>query len=149
MVSKCTCQTGWTHIFSTCKGIRGIFARGIRNLGNLLLVESGILGLPIRNTAVRIRHLTDNWNLESSPLKDLESSNRNPESMAWNPESMTVFDSLAWVDIYKRGAGTWRGIIQKKKKEKPVAGVKIKPGITGTGQMLKRGWKLKLAKSSK
>ena len=87
------------------KGIRAIFACGIRNLGNFWLVESGILGIPIRNTAVGIRHLTDNWNLESSPLKDLESSNRNPESTAWNPESMTVFDSLTWGDIYKLGAG--------------------------------------------
>ena len=105
MVSKCTYQTGGTSIFSPCKGIRAIFACGIRNLGNFWLVESGILGIPIRNTAVGIRHLTDNWNLESSPLKDLESSNRNPESTAWNPESMTVFDSLTWGDIYKLGAG--------------------------------------------
>ena len=37
------------------------------------------------------------WN--PRPLKDLESSKR-------NPESMTVFDSLALVDIYKRDAGT-------------------------------------------
>ena len=66
MVSKCTYQTGcMDKQFSPCKGIKAIFACGIGNLGNFLLVESGILGLPIRNTAVGIRHLTDNWNLES------------------------------------------------------------------------------------
>ena len=41
------------------------FACGIRNLGNFLPVESGILGLRILNTAVEVRHLTYNWNLES------------------------------------------------------------------------------------
>ena len=48
---------------------------GFRNPGNFyiqnpeswkfLLVESGILGLGIRNTAVRIRNPTNNWNPES------------------------------------------------------------------------------------
>ena len=48
--------------------IRKIFARGIRNLGSF---ACGILGLGIRNP--------------SSTVKDLESSNCNTESTAWNP----------------------------------------------------------------
>ena len=49
--------------------IRKIFARGIRNLGSF---ACGILGLGIRNP--------------SFTEKDLESSNCNPESTAWNSE---------------------------------------------------------------
>jgi len=56
-----------------------MLACGIRNLGNFVC---GILGLGIRNP--------------SSTEKDLESSNCNPESTAWNPESKTVLDSLTW-----------------------------------------------------
>ena len=72
---------------------------GFRNPGNFciwnsesckfLLVESGILGLGIRNTGVGIRN-------PSSTEKDLESSKWNPESTAWNPESKSVLDSLTW-----------------------------------------------------
>ena len=50
-----------------------------------LLLESGLLSMGNRNTAVGIRN-------PSSPGKDLESSNWNPESPARNPESMTVLD---------------------------------------------------------
>ena len=53
-----------------------------------LPVESGILGLGIRNP-------TNNWN-PSSTEKDLESSTWNPESMAWSPESKTAFNSFTW-----------------------------------------------------
>ena len=42
-----------------CKGVR------IPESEKLLLVESGILGLGIRNTAVGIRNSTNNWNPES------------------------------------------------------------------------------------
>jgi len=37
-----------------------------RNPGKLLLVESGILGFGILNTAERIRNLTSDWNPESN-----------------------------------------------------------------------------------
>ena len=57
-----------------------------------LLVECGILGLEIRNRAVRIRN-------PSPTGEDLESSNWNAESTAWNPESKTVLDSLTWCDL--------------------------------------------------
>ena len=75
-----------------------IFAGGIRNLGNFCMwnpeswkclpVESGILGLGIRNP-------TNNWN-PSSTEKDLDSCTWNPESMAWSPESKTALNSFTW-----------------------------------------------------
>ena len=46
------------------KGIREIFASGIRNSG-ILSKESGILGFGIRNTAQGIRNPTDHLNPES------------------------------------------------------------------------------------
>ena len=57
--------------------------KGIRKFWNpkkILLVESGILGFGIRNTARVIR---------------------NPNSMekGWNPESKIVFDLITWVGI--------------------------------------------------
>ena len=64
-----------------------------------LLVESGILGFGIRNTAQVIRNPTNDWSLESKfYLQRLKSSTWNPESMAWNPESKTVLDSLTWAN---------------------------------------------------
>ena len=72
--------------------------KGIRILepGKFLLVESGILGFGIRNTAQGIRNPTNDWNPESKfHWQRLESSTWNPESTAWNPESKTVLDSLA------------------------------------------------------
>ena len=58
-------------------------------------MESEFLGLGIRDTAVGI------WNPTTIGIrnpsfteKDLESSNWNPESMAWNPEFKNVLDSL-------------------------------------------------------
>ena len=55
-------------------GIQRIFAFGIWNPGNFLLVESTILGFGIRNTSHGIRNpkFLNDWN---------------PESSAWNPES--------------------------------------------------------------
>ena len=62
-----------------------------------LLLESGILGLGIRNTGVGIRNPTNNSNPESNSTEiDLESSNWNPESTGWNPESKSVLDSVTW-----------------------------------------------------
>ena len=61
-----------------------------------LLVESGILGFWIRNTAQGIRNPTNNWNPESKfHWQRLESSTWNPESTEWNPESKIVLDSLS------------------------------------------------------
>ena len=55
----------------------------------------------IRNTAQRFRIPTNDRNLESKfHWQRLESSTWNPESTAWNLESKTVLDSLAWGDLY-------------------------------------------------
>ena len=63
----------------------------------ILLLESGILGSGIRNTAQGIRNPTNDWNPESKfHWHGLESSTWNPQSMAWNPESKAVLDSLTW-----------------------------------------------------
>jgi len=63
----------------------------------LLLVESGILGLWIRNTAVRIRNpfITIGIRNPSSTGKDLEPSNCKPESMTWkqNPR-------VSWISLH-------------------------------------------------
>ena len=59
-------------------------------------MESGILGFGIRNTA---RNPTNDWNPESKfHWQRLKSSTLDPESTAWNPESKTVLDSVAWGD---------------------------------------------------
>ena len=61
----------------------------------ILLLESGILGFGIGNTAQEIRNLSNDWNPESEFYwQILDSSTWNPESTAWNPESKTVLDSL-------------------------------------------------------
>ena len=63
--------------------------------GKLLLVESGILGFGIRNTAQGIRNpLTIRIQNSSSTDKKSESSSRHQESTAFNPGSKTVLDSL-------------------------------------------------------
>ena len=78
--------------FAPCKEIR------IPESMKFLLVESGILGFGIQNTAVGIRNPTEDWNPESRfHWQRLYSSTWNPESTAWNPESKTVLDSLTWV----------------------------------------------------
>ena len=64
--------------FAPCKGIR------IPESGKFSHVESRILGLGFRNTAVGIRN-------PSSAKKYLEYG-------YWNPESKTVLDSLTWGD---------------------------------------------------
>ena len=88
-------------------GIREIFACGIRNprkfclwnpeSGKFYLVESGFLGFGIRITAQEI------WNPVTIGIRNLSPTDkdwnqvpgiRNPR--AWNPESKTVLDSLAW-----------------------------------------------------
>ena len=79
-----------------CKGIqlpefREIFASGIRNLEvwNLECSQG-------------VRNLTKDWNPESQFHRQRKpvpvSGIRNPESMAWNPESKTVWDSVTWGD---------------------------------------------------
>ena len=66
--------------------------------------DSGIpefFAVVIRNTAQRFRIPTNDRNLESKfHWQRLESSTCNPESTAWNLESKTVLDSLAWGDLY-------------------------------------------------
>ena len=61
-------------------------------------MESGILGFGIRKKGQGIWNPTKDWNPEYRPhCQILESSTRNLESAAWNPESKTYFlDSLAW-----------------------------------------------------
>jgi len=77
-----------------CKGV------WIPGSDKILQVKSGILGFGIRNTAVRIRNPTNDWNPEYRlHCQILESSTWNLESVAWNPESKTYFlDSKAWGD---------------------------------------------------
>ena len=53
--------------------------------GKFLLVESGILGFGIRNSAQGIRNPSNDSNPESSTW--------NPESTAWNPE-------LSWISAH-------------------------------------------------
>ena len=55
-----------------------------------LLVEFGNLGFGIRN-------ITNDWNLEFKfQYQSLESSSRNPESTAWNPQFKTFLISHTW-----------------------------------------------------
>ena len=87
--------------FTICKGnpIRENCCSWKVECVKFLLVESGILGFGIRNTAQVIRNPTNDWSLESKfHLQRLKSSTWNPESMAWNPESKTVLDSLTWAN---------------------------------------------------
>ena len=55
-------------------------------------MESGILGFRIRYKAQYIRDPA-NDRLESE-IRDPNSTDRDSESMTWNPESNTVLDSL-------------------------------------------------------
>ena len=65
--------------------------------GNILLMESGIPGFGIRNTAQGIWNPTNDWNSESKFYWQIpESGTWNPESTVRNPESKTVLDSLPW-----------------------------------------------------
>ena len=62
--------------------------------GNLL-VESGILGFGIRNTAQGNRNPTNDWNPEPKfHWQRLEYNTWNPEFTAWYPEPKTVFIPL-------------------------------------------------------
>ena len=75
-----------------CKRIR------ISEFGKFLLVDSGIQGFGVRNIAQGIRNSFNDWTSPESKVhwQRLESSSWNPESMACNPESKTVLDSLTW-----------------------------------------------------
>ena len=65
--------------------------------GNILLMESGIPGFGIWNTAQGIWNPTNYWNSESKFYWQIpESGTWNPESTVRNPESKTVLDSLPW-----------------------------------------------------
>ena len=77
------------------KGIREIFASGIRNSG-ILSKESGILGFGIWNRAQGIRNPRT-----TDKDTDLESSTWNLESKALDPESKTTLDCLTWGNINK------------------------------------------------
>ena len=68
--------------------------------GKFLLVESGILGFRIQNTAQEPGiALNRTWNPESKfHWQRRESSTWNPESAPWIPESKTVSDSLTLDD---------------------------------------------------
>ena len=69
----------------------------IAESGKILLVDSGILGFGIRNTAHKESGIPLAIGIQnpSSTQKDW-----NPESMAWNPDSKTVLDSLLCGDAF-------------------------------------------------
>ena len=73
-------------------GMRKIFAIEIQN-PTIFSVESGIIGFGIRNTAQEILNPTHDKNPE-------ESSTSSAKSKLWNHELKTVFDSLAWGEIF-------------------------------------------------
>ena len=66
----------------------------------MFALESGILGFVIRNTAQGFRNSANDWSPESKFhwQKKSWSSTWDPESTAWNLESKTALDSLAWGD---------------------------------------------------
>ena len=61
-------------------------------------MRSRILGFGVRNIAQGIRNPFNDWTNPESKFhwQRLQSSIWNPESMACNPESKTVLDSLTW-----------------------------------------------------
>ena len=70
-----------------------------------LLVESGILGFGIWNTAQGIRDSTSDWTPESKfHWQSRQSSTWNPESTGWNPEKKTDLDFRNWGDKLLKGA---------------------------------------------
>ena len=70
------------------KGIR------IPESGKFLLVESGILDFKMRNTAQRIRNLTNDSNLELGSTDKDWNVVAGLESTPWNQEFRNVLDSL-------------------------------------------------------
>ena len=76
--------------------------------GKIFLVESGILGFGIRNTAQGIRNPTNDWNLEFKLFHwELGFTTWNPESTAWNPECKTVLDFFTWGETLGEVAHPW------------------------------------------
>ena len=68
--------------------------------GKNFLLEFGILGFGVRNTAQGIQNPTNNKHLESIiHWQRLEYSTWIPESKAWNPESKTVLDDAKWNEL--------------------------------------------------
>ena len=92
-----TCRITCTEAYFSITPCKGIWTP---KSGNVLLVESGILGFGIRNTAQSIWNPTENWNPESNfTFQRLESSIWNPESTIWNAESKAVLDCLTLVNL--------------------------------------------------
>ena len=83
--------------FALCKGIR------IPECKKFLLVESGILGFGIWNTAQGIRNpisIDKDWN----PVIGIW----NPRCGTQNPESKTVLDSLTWGKSFLQFLRLWQ-----------------------------------------
>ena len=80
------------HItFSNDENIVPYKGIGIPDSPKFILLESGIFGFRIRNTAQGIRYPTNDWIRESkSHCQIARIYTWNPESKAWNPESRTV-----------------------------------------------------------
>ena len=92
-----TCRITCTEAYFSITPCKGIWTP---KSGNVLLVESGILGFGIRNTAQSIWNPTENWNPESNfTFQRLESSIWNPESTMWNAESKAVLDCPTLVNL--------------------------------------------------
>ena len=77
---------------------------GFQDLGNSFYVESGILGLGIRNEAVGIRNPANNWNPESGiqvpevPMKEIW----NPVIGIRNPRCAIQNPRLSWIPYMGR-----------------------------------------------
>ena len=98
------------EIFARNARMQEIFACGIQNLENLL-VESGVLGFGIRNTAQGI------WNPANFGIRNPISIDKdwNPVTGIWdprygiqNPESKTVLDSLTWGKYFLQFLWLWQ-----------------------------------------
>ena len=77
--------------------IREVFVCGIRNPGKLCLWNTKSLALESGIQLTELRNPTSDWNPESKlHWLRIESITWNTESMAWNPESNSVLDSLTW-----------------------------------------------------
>ena len=74
---------------------------GFQDLGNSFYVESGILGLGIRNEAAGIRNPTNNWNPKSGiqvpevPMKEIW----NPVIGIQNPRCAIQNPRLSWIPL--------------------------------------------------
>ena len=77
------------------------FVCGIRNQGKSLIVESGILGFGIRNTAQGIRNITNDCNPESKVyLFHWHDKNWNPVPGIQNPRRWVQNPRLSWIALH-------------------------------------------------